>query len=367
MVVDARTNNKMTLYFCTLFDTSYMTRGVALYQSLAAQKIDFRLHISCVDEFTFQYFSAKKYPNIVPVALSDLEDRYPELLAAKADRSVREYCWTSKSFTLRYCFEQLNLPHCAYLDADMYFYDNPELIIREKGSASVIVTPHYYHHEYDQSATDGIYCAQFVYFENNPDGNRVLNWWSTACAKWCYLKVEGGKFGDQKYLDFWPYHFRGVHVNRHHGAGMAPWNALQYSVEVTSPGRYALTLKESGATFPLVFFHFHGLTFSDNHVRLTEHMYYLPSIVRDRIYKDYLDTLGIIRREINAEFPDKNVSGTKALEEATIITCLRDYYRSVRSALRHFLSVLSGSIIRNRLRNTVKVDRPTFGNSGSNV
>ena len=79
--------------------------------------------------------------------------------------------------------------------------------------------------------------------------------------------------------------------------------------------------------------------------------------VRNRIYyKDYLITLGIIRREINTEFPDRNASGTKALEEATIIMCLRDYYRSVWPALRQFLSVLSGSMIRNRLRNTLKVD-----------
>src|SRR5688572_27061173 len=136
--VGTGTNNKMTLHFCTLFNTFYLTRGVALYQSLVAQKIDFTLHVFCFDDFTFQYFSAKKYPHVVPVALSDLEQRYPKLLATKSQRSASEYCWTSASFTLRYCLEQLKLPHCTYLDADMYFYENPELIIREKGNASVI-------------------------------------------------------------------------------------------------------------------------------------------------------------------------------------------------------------------------------------
>jgi hypothetical protein len=328
-----------------------MTRGIALYQSLLAQRLDFRLHITCIDDFPFQYLSAKKFPNIVPIAVSDLEKRYSELFATKPGRSVLEYCWTAKSFTLRYCFEQLNLPHCTYLDADMYFYDNPELIIRERGNASVIVTPHHFHKDYDQSGTDGIYCAQFIYFENNPDGQRVLNWWSTACAEWCYLKPEDGKFGDQKYLDCWPYHFPGVHINRHHGAGMAPWNATRYAIETTSPGRYSLTLHESGATFPLVFFHFHGLVFSENHVRLTEPTYFLPSIVRDRIYKDYLETLRAIRREITAEFPGKNISATKPVEVPTLIPLLRLYYSSLRSAVRHLLSVLSGSAIRNRLRN----------------
>jgi len=347
----------MTLNFCTLFDTHFITRGVALYQSLAAQKIDFKLHIFCFDDFTFQYLFAKKYANIVLVALSDLEDRYPELLATKADRSVGEYCWTATSFSLRYCLEELKLPHCTYLDADTYFYETPELILSEKGNASVIVTPHHYYSQYDLSARSGIYCVQFLYFENNPDGNRVLNWWSTACAKWCYSRLEDGKFGDQKYLDFWPYYFPGVHINRHHGAGMAPWNAIRYSVEVPSPGHYALTLKESGVTFPLVFFHFHGLVFSKNHVRLTPDMYCIPSIVRDRIYKDYLYTLEKIRKEINAEFPDKNVSGTRPLEEATVITYSRNYYFSVRSGLRQFLSVLAGGTIRNRLRNTVDLQQ----------
>src|SRR5262245_64459387 len=139
-------SNAMTLHFCTLFDTFYLTRGVALYQSLLAQKADFALHVFCFDDFTFQYFCAKKYPHITPIALRDLENCYPELWATKSHRSTVEYCWTATSFTLRYCLEKLALPHCTYLDADTYFYENPELIIREKGNASVIVTPHHYHY-----------------------------------------------------------------------------------------------------------------------------------------------------------------------------------------------------------------------------
>ena len=341
----------MTLHFCTLFNTFYLTRGVALYRSLLAQKIDFTLHVFCFDDFTFQYFSSKKYPHIVPVALTDLESRYPELLATKPHRSAGEYCWTASSFTLRYCLEHERLPHCTYLDADTYFYENPEIIIREKGNASVIITPHHYHSEYDQSATSGIYCVQFVYFENSPEGNQVLNWWSSACANWCYSKVEDGKFGDQKYLDFWPYYFPGIHINRHHGAGMAPWNAIRYSVAVTSPGHYVLTLNETGVAFPLVFFHFHGLAFSQSQVRLTGNRYILPSIVRNQIYKEYVETLESLRQEINAEFPDKNVAGMRHLEETTMRSYLHDYYYAVRSAFGEFLSVLFGKGFRNRLRN----------------
>ena len=47
----------------------------------------------------------------------------------------------------------------------MFFYSNPRVLYDEMGANSVLITEHRYTKEYDQSATSGKYCVQFVTFK----------------------------------------------------------------------------------------------------------------------------------------------------------------------------------------------------------
>jgi hypothetical protein len=166
-----------------------------------------------------------------------------------------EYCWTCTPSIIKYCLKTYNLPSCTYLDADLYFFSNPAVLMEEMGDKSVLITEHRYTPEYDQSATSGIYCVQFMTFKNDDSGLTVLDWWRKACIAWCYARLEDGKFGDQKYLDDWPARFKGIHVLKNPGGGVAPWNVQQYD----------LTQKKC----ELVFYHFHNVKFlQDNKVDL---------------------------------------------------------------------------------------------------
>jgi SAM-dependent methyltransferase len=62
--------------------------------------------------------------------------------------------------------------------------------------------------------------------------------------------------GDQKYLDDWPERFSRVHVLRHPGGGLAPWNVTNH--ELANDGDRVLV---DGR--PLVFFHYHSLRLFD--------------------------------------------------------------------------------------------------------
>ncbi len=228
--------------YCTLFDSNYLTRGLAMYESLEKYSDDFHLYVFAFDDKCYDLLKKLDLEFITIVSLKEFEDE--ELLKLKGDRSAGEYCWTCTPSTIKYCIETYKLDSCTYLDADLYFFDNPSVLFEEVGDKSVLITAHRYTKEYDQSATSGIYCVQFMMFKNNPNGMKVLNWWRDACNDWCYARFEDNKFGDQKYLDDWTTRFEGIHELQNLGGGVAPWNVQQYDL--------------SSDNFDLIFYHFHN-------------------------------------------------------------------------------------------------------------
>jgi hypothetical protein len=260
-----------------------------MYQSLLKHCPDFHLYVFAFDADCYNYLNTEKYTNLTVVSLAEFENE--ELLHCKADRSAAEYCWTCSASTIYYCLKNFKLPNCTYIDADMLFYSNPGILIDEMGMNSVLITAHRYTADYDQSASSGKYCVQFVCFKNTPEGMTVLEWWKDACIKWCYARIEDGKFGDQKYLDEFSTRFTGVHELKHLGGGIAPWNVQQYSFE-TQNGELIGTEKQSGTKFKAVFYHFHGLKFFDsNIVSLTDKQYAISKEIQDVFYFPYLKLL----------------------------------------------------------------------------
>ena len=72
------------LNFVTLFDRNYLSRGLALYDSLEKECNDsFLLFILCMDEESYLYFSEKKMKNISLIKLDEIEAFYPVLLKLK--------------------------------------------------------------------------------------------------------------------------------------------------------------------------------------------------------------------------------------------------------------------------------------------
>ena len=195
------------------------------------------------------------------ISLNEFED--DELLKIKPTRSLAEYCWTCTSSTILYILERFNIESCTYLDADLFFYSNPAQIFDEMGSKSILITEHRYSPQYNKQLKAGKYCVQFVTFRNNNEGLTALRWWRERCIEWCYAKYEDGKFGDQLYLEDWTERFKGVHVLKHLGGGLAAWNIQQYIFEMVNDqitGTEILT----GSKFEVIFYHFHYLKFYTN-------------------------------------------------------------------------------------------------------
>lgn len=276
------------LNFCTLFDSHYLSRGLAMYESLLMRCPSFHLYIYAFDEIAYDYLVSQNLKNVTVVHSSDFESE--ELLRVKLERNKAEYCWTCTPQVIAYSIEHFDLESCTYLDADIYFFSDPGVLIREMDSeeqSSVLITEHRYTPHYDQSRTSGIYCVQFMTFRRDQNGLRALHWWRDVCLEWCYARYEDGRFGDQKYLDDWPVRFSGVHVLKHLGGGVAPWNIQQYSFSQKSSGELEGVELESGDRFLMVFYHYQNFKLFDG--RFVELGYYkLSDHVKKLIYKPYL-------------------------------------------------------------------------------
>ena len=297
--------------FCTLFDSHYLTRGVALYESLLENCSEFHLYIYAFDDVSYEILVCLNLSHATIVSLAELE--YEALLEVKPTRSVGEYCWTCTPSIIKHAIETYQLPSCTYLDADIYFFADPAPLIDELGDGSILITEHRYTSEYNQAKNSGTYCVQFTTFKNDTSGMSALNWWREACIEWCYNRVEDGKFGDQKYLDDWTVRFEGVHVLQHLGGGVAPWNVQQYDL--------------SDPRFEVVFYHFHGLKFIQNQMVNLGKYKYTPAVL-SRVYQPYISHIERINAQLVSISPVFSQHLSVVNEE--IISPFRKFTRSLK-------------------------------------
>jgi hypothetical protein len=261
-------------HYVTLFDRTFLPQGLALHSSLVRHAGDFMLWVLCMDDDAKRVLDGLRLSNVRTVALSDVET--PALLSVKAGRTRAEYCWTLTPFTPTMVFDRdPDARRVTYVDADMFLLKPPDPIFSELevSGKAVQITDHAYDPEYDQTATSGQYCVQFVTFVR-AGSERVLQWWQERCIEWCYARFEDGKFGDQKYLDSWPTQFaEAVHVLQAIDTLLAPWNARRF------PYSRAIA------------WHFHGLRMLPNERVLLHGPYSVPQVVYLAIYQPYLEEL----------------------------------------------------------------------------
>jgi len=273
--------------FVTLFNSRYLSRGLVMYESLMKHMDDFILYIIAFDAKSYKKLAELNLKNVILISLWEFEDE--ELLKVKSGRTDGEYCWTCSSKSILYVLEKYNEDECTYVDADVYFFDNPTCLLEELGEEdSVLITEHRYSDYCNWAESSGKYCVQFLTIKNDTAGMRVLRWWKDRCIEWCYNRAEDGRMGDQKYLDEFCERFEKVHELQHLGGGVAPWNVSQYTF-MREKDKVYLRRKGMDEKIPLIFYHFHGLQFFDKDVvHLTHNSYRIPDTAIAYVYKAYI-------------------------------------------------------------------------------
>lgn len=244
-------------YFCTLFDSNYLIKGVAMLRSLARFCPGARVFVLCMDAQTQFVLERMNLPFVFCIFLSDVED--DDLRKAKADRGVAEYCWTLSPCLPWYVMQkQPEIDFITYLDADLLFYSDVEPLFEEIGKASIAIIEHRFTERLKDREVNGRFCVEWVSFRRDEQGMACLARWREQCIEWCYYRLEDGKMGDQKYLDDWVDRYSACHILMHTGAGVAPWNYAQYRFEQDESGRITVD------GLPLIFYHFHQFQLLDN-------------------------------------------------------------------------------------------------------
>ena len=244
-------------YFCTLFDSNYLLKGLAMIRSLAHYCPGMKVYVLCMDEQTKHIIERLDLPFAKCITLAEVENE--ELLKAKTDRGVAEYCWTlSSCFTWYVMQNHPEIDFLTYVDADLLFYSDVQPLFDEIGEASIAIIEHRFTPRLQDREVNGRFCVEWNTFRRDEQGLACLSRWREQCLEWCYYRLEDGKMGDQKYLDEWPSRYSSCHILMHPGAGIAPWNYAQYRFGKDADGK--ITVED----VPLIFYHFHQFQLLEN-------------------------------------------------------------------------------------------------------
>lgn len=298
----------MRCAYCTLFNSNYLDKGLVTIYSLLQNSKDAVIYVLAMDEKSYEVLEDLGSRQVVPIRLSDFENE--RLLAAKAERTAAEYCWTCSGSLILYVLETYGEVSCTYIDADLYFYRDPSFLIKEmmeKGK-SVSIIEHGFKKDfmYEHSVTgSGRFCVEFNTFLNNEESLAVLKQWIDDILRECSADTKGN-LGDQSYLTEWPEKYDCIHIVENIGAGIAPWNVNRFRLEKIEGDVPVISeIGKKNSEEKAVFYHFHNMKYIDrNQVNIgVYHRYWkTDEVLVEAIYRPYLAALEEQKKVLESKY-----------------------------------------------------------------
>lgn len=276
--------------YCTRFDSGYLARAIVTWESLRAVDPGARLEVVCFDEACFEALERLALEGVTHHSLAELEEWDPELAATRAGRSWVEYLWTAIPATPLFAREVSGARSVTFLDADLMFFSSPQPIFDELGAHPLLLTPARYPDAYPWLAHCGLYPTQFLPLVPDPEAEAAYTWWRDRCIEHCSEEIEIGenRYADQKYLERWLEMYEGVHVLRHPGAGLAPWNMERHTITRGAGETPVLVDGE-----PLIFFHYTRFRrYRNGRTDIADPRFRVPRGARELIFEPYAERLG---------------------------------------------------------------------------
>jgi hypothetical protein len=314
----------MHKYFCTLFDINYISFAKALFSSLNNQEFKFTIFAFCMDEDSYNNIIESNLPNVVPINLIDLENKLTELGIVKKSRTKVEFYYTCSPAICKYVLEVFPfVDEITYLDSDLYFFCSPIAIFKEidEANASVGIIEHRFSFLTKRNIIYGRFNVGWITFKKDNSGLICLNSWYNDCINWCFQKLEGGKYADQKYLDNWPIKYDNIRIINNVGANVAIWNIRNYTIKYINN---KILINDS----PLIFYHFANLeqiSFNKFKTNLSRVFMRCSGVIKKQIYIPYVNE---VKRNQLQTIKSKN-----EISQSFILMSLKQFTRKIRQII----------------------------------
>lgn len=241
-------------------DTKYLLFALTLIRSVQKHSsIPLTFHYYCMDQNTFNKLKSVQLKNVVIYP--------PEILVQPAYGLVKQFdpakrlfqlkqteyhyfCWSIASVFSNYIMNNIQCDSVTYIDADIMFHQDLNLIFNEIGDKDVGIFKHRFLAD-NEECPYGKYNVGVVYFKNSKKGCSLLSWWADSVLFKKY--PEYATCGDQKYLEYFPKvcSSKEIYIDDNIGHG-APWQWQCFGFEKLKDG----IISWRGSEQLLVFTHF---------------------------------------------------------------------------------------------------------------
>jgi Nucleotide-diphospho-sugar transferase len=285
----------MESVYCSLMTKSRLYQFLALLVSMNKVRAGkFRFFVLCVDDETYNTLKKLNWENVTVFRDEELGEA---ILALKKERRIHEYCWTLKALFLEMVLTKYpEVQRVTFMDSDLYFWRDPEIIFNEQPDCSVLLCrEEKYRPEWRPNFVKrlkkltGEYNSGFISFKRDEMGMACLRWWKEQTLEACRIDPNKGIFGDQKYLNEMPKLFSNICDITTPGVNIGPWDYRKYSFSEID--NHVLIDR-----IPLIFYHFSGVRIkkSDNGPELVHESLVNTPIVYNVYQKRLTDVITII-------------------------------------------------------------------------
>lgn len=261
------------LNFCTMSDYNYITQYLSLCESIAANHDAYHIYTLASCQKSLSTLKRLKLPNVTLISLSEIDT--DALRALRKRIRHAEYVWALKPSFIQRVLRDVD--RVMYVDADGYFFNTAQIILKCVGNAPLGVTPHRFTPKYRCYIKNGEFNAGFIYVKRCKQTMDCLKSWNDCCVS----TNRKGRMVEQLHLNAWPSEYD-AHVIGHKGINLAPWNQKQYSYSIKH-GKFFV------GTDPIVLYHFHqGLKTA----------YPMHEFLQARVYPIYRDALKRAKKRV---------------------------------------------------------------------
>lgn len=251
----------------TICTKSYIGLALVLKESIYKYYSDLDFYIFVADEIPAGFELPEKTFGIKDLNIFDEQKWYE--MAFKYN--VTEFCTCLKPFMFKWLFENSDAEKICYMDPDLYFFDNAEVIYKNLDNCLIELTPHfctfpeneYSKHFEDEVRFSGIYNLGFLGLKRHEKSFRLLDWWGNNLTEKCFNDALSFQFTDQKWMDFVTLLFdlKEINIIRDLGWNVAPWNYFERKTVLLDNNYIIEDRNDEKNRTKLLFCHFSGFDY----------------------------------------------------------------------------------------------------------